>query len=339
MKQVRNLVIGAVSVLALSAIPINLDRIALGSFELSSAHAKGDKGGGNGNGHGDRGGSGEHGKSAGAGGSGKSADARSKSADTGSGAVFSKNQGAKKAARIDVKAAMSGPKALRAQQVAALPESVPAPQPKPKEKTLQARLAGLNSLKRNYHAYLNSQSPKMASVKAFVMASAEFDLAREKLDAATAKLSLARTGFESLLTNTKLTPYDGAVGVYDDPTLADLAARLEHLQSATVAPEDQQAWEAEVAALKSVLDSTRATDLANAEDAVDQAQLAADEASVGTDDEALKQALLDAANKNRVAQYGPGYIDGDIMDWAKNVLGVGDAYGKIDQVRETLDTE
>ena len=82
--------------------------------------------------------------------------------------------------------------------------------------------------------------------------------------------------------------------------------------------------------MKSVLDSDEAKALSEAEDL-------ADAAAVGTDDEALKQALLDAANKNRVAQYGDDYVNDDVMDWAKDVLGVGGAVGKIDQVRESLD--
>jgi hypothetical protein len=54
-------------------------------------------------------------------------------------------------------------------------------------------------------------------------------------------------------------------------------------------------------------------------------------AAVGTDDEALKVALLDAANDNRVAEHGDDYIDQEMMDWAKDLLGVGDAFGKIDE--------
>jgi hypothetical protein len=77
-----------------------------------------------------------------------------------------------------------------------------------------------------------------------------------------------------------------------------------------------------------------------AETSLDEAELAAETAAVGTDDEALKAALLDAANDNRVAEYGEeNYVDQEMMDWAKDLLGVGDAYGKIDEVRETLASE
>ena len=42
----RNLLIGAASALAISALPPNLESAALGSFQLSSAYAKGGNGGG-----------------------------------------------------------------------------------------------------------------------------------------------------------------------------------------------------------------------------------------------------------------------------------------------------
>ena len=48
--------------------------------------------------------------------------------------------------------------------------------------------------------------------------------------------------------------------------------------------------------------------------------------------------MLDAANKNRVQQYGDDYLDDNVMDWARDVLGVGDDFGKIDEVRESLET-
>ena len=52
MKRVRNIVIGAVSVFALSALPLHLELGSLGSYDLSSAQAaKGGNGGGGGNGH------------------------------------------------------------------------------------------------------------------------------------------------------------------------------------------------------------------------------------------------------------------------------------------------
>ena len=313
----RNLLIGAASALAISALPLNLESAALGSFQLSSAYAKGGNGGGHGGGHGGgrgHGGSGSHGKSADAAGHGKSGSVRagSRHADKLLGARFAKETRAeRKRARDDVKMAKAEAKSLRARQVAALPDTALIPETKPEEKNLHARLAGLNSLKRNYHAYLNSQSPRMASIRAFVMASANLDIANANLDD-------AQKDFQALLDETDLQAYDPAF--YDDATLQELQDRLDTLPEGT--PESD--------ALKSVLDSDEAKALAEAEDL-------ADAAAVGTDDEALKQALLDAANKNRVAQYGDDYVNDDVMDWAKDVLGVGGAVGKIDEVRESLE--
>jgi hypothetical protein len=95
--------------------------------------------------------------------------------------------------------------------------------------------------------------------------------------------------------------------------------------------------DAEISGLESILGSSDAAALADAEAAAAEAQAAADEAAIGTDDNALKAALLDAANKNRVAQFGDDYIDDEVMNWAKDVLGVGDDFGKIDEVRQSIE--
>ena len=127
------------------------------------------------------------------------------------------------------------------------------------------------------------------------------------------------------------------MGVYDNPTLTELRERLDYLNSVPVAPDDKAAWAAEVDALESLLDSSEAHTLTDAEVAAAAAQAEADEAALGTDDAALKAALLDAANKNRVEQYGDDYVDDEMMNWAKDVLGVGDDFGKIDEVRESME--
>lgn len=327
MKRVRNLFVGTVSLFALAALPMQFDFGNLGSFDLSSAHARGNGnggGGGNGGGHGN-GGKAERGER------GKSASAKDRSG-SGSRAVASRER--KSASKV--KAAKA--ERVRGPQIAALPAAVELPEAKPiKEKNFRAKLAGLNSLNRNYHAYLNSQAPRMASIQAFVMASAQLDIAAEELAAANSTVATAQVDFDSLLSNTEITPYDEAVGIYDDPTLKELEDRLEHLNSVTPAPEDEEALEAEATALEGLLESPEAMALADAEQAAADAQLAADKAALGTDDEALRQALLDAANENRVAQYGEDYVDDEMMDWAKDVLGVGDDFGKIDEVRESLE--
>jgi hypothetical protein len=255
------------------------------------------------------------------------------------GSVFGKERSrikgpSAKTSSVKTKTAKSSNKAVK---MAALPANAPLPDAKPKN--FNAKLARLNSLKRNYHAYLNSQSPHMAAIRDFVMASAEFDLAQENVAEATAALAEAQADFAAAVNAAALDPYDDAVGVYDNPTVDSLEARLADLNAATatVAPEDEAALDAEIAAVEGLLDSAEATAVADAETSLTDAELAAETAAVGTDDEALRAALLDAANDNRVAEYGDDYVDQEMMDWAKDLLGVGDAVGKIDEVRETLE--
>ena len=140
--------------------------------------------------------------------------------------------------------------------------------------------------------------------------------------AAEAESAAAQTDFNARVASTGVTPYDGAVGVYDDPTLAELQDRLDHLNSVPVAPEDEIAWAAERDALESILDSSEADALADAETSFAEAEAVADEAAIGTDDEALRAALLDAANQNRVQQYGDDYLDDEVMDgpWISSAL-------------------
>jgi hypothetical protein len=342
MKRIPKLLLGAVSALAISALPINLDSVASGDFD-AAAYAKGDKGGGNGNGNGGGNGGG-NGKGGGAGERGKSADAKGHTKASGAGKTAGSTFGAvfgKERSRIKSSAARTSPaktktakSSNKAVKMAALPAEAPLPDAKPKN--FNAKLAGLNSLKRNYHAYLNSQSPRMAAIRDFVMASAEFDLAREDVAEATAALAEAQADFAAAVNAAGLTPYDGAVGVYDDPTVDSLEARLADLTAADETVDDP-ALDAEIAAVEGLLGSAEATAVADAETSLDEAELAAETAAVGTDDEALRAALLDAANDNRVAEYGDDYVDQEMMDWAKDLLGVGDAYGKIDEVRETLE--
>ncbi|WP_442583290.1 hypothetical protein ACSBOB_15590 [Mesorhizobium sp. ASY16-5R] len=336
MKHAR-IILATASIVALSALPFNMDFGSLGSLGPSPAYAKGN---GNGGGNGKGGGNGHGGGHAG---SGKSDKGKSASARGQSGSVFGKDR-SRATSRLDDNGrskakSTKGTGRARVQQVAAVPAFAPVPGPKPavKEKNFHAKLAGLNSLNRNYQAYLNSQSPRMAAVRAYVMASAELDIARDKLEDANAHLATAREDFETALDRIDPVPYDGAIGVYDHPTLAGLKDRLDHLKSVDVAPEDEAALNAEIADLESILGGSEADALADATADAVEARQAADAAAVGTDDMTLREALLAAANQNRVAQYGDDYVDDDMMDWAKDVLGVGDDFGKIDEVRESLE--
>lgn len=50
------------------------------------------------------------------------------------------------------------------------------PKQKPSHRAMKAELGGLNSLGRNYHAYMNSSDPRMAAIRDYAMAYAAFEL-------------------------------------------------------------------------------------------------------------------------------------------------------------------
>ncbi|PSJ57582.1 hypothetical protein C7I85_21680 [Mesorhizobium soli] len=201
---------------------------------------------------------------------------------------------------------------------------------KVKEKNLHAKLGGLNSLKRNFNAFLNAKDPKFAAIRSYVMASANYDLTEAELAKATAALAAADAKFAASV---------GAIQPHDDfsytpdLTTADLEARLGDLKAidpSTLDAGAAAAVAAEIGALNSVLDSAAAVSEAKKQVADLEAKQAEQKEAIT--DEALTAALQSGTNPNRV-------VDQEMVDWAKNVLGVGEAYGKIDQVREALQTQ
>ena len=190
MKLTRNLAVAAVSALAVSAVPLNFESVSLGSLEPSSAFAKGGNGHGNG-GHGNGGGK--------AGGHGMSGDAHGRSEGVRGGqqspgmrlkSIFGQDTHGAKNRSTASKVARSR-KSPRAIEVATVPDTAPVPTAKPDQGALHARLAGLNSLQRNYHAYINSQSPRFAGIFAFVRDSAEGVLGLDEADLKQALLDAA----------------------------------------------------------------------------------------------------------------------------------------------------
>jgi hypothetical protein len=83
-----------------------------------------------------------------------------------------------------------------------------------KAKVAAAELGSLNSLKRNYHAYMNSQDPKMAAIRAYVMDYAEFEL-KNGTNAIPTDPALSDDALRSALAQTSKT------GVVTDKTLAE----------------------------------------------------------------------------------------------------------------------
>jgi hypothetical protein len=193
-----------------------------------------------------------------------------------------------------------------------------------REKNLHARLGGLNSLNRNYQAYLNARDPKFAAVQAYVLAAANSELTAAALAEAAAALELAREEFDALVS--AIEPHDD-FSYATDLTAADLEARLTELDS-----DAATALEGEIEALAAALESPEFGALTETQQAVADLEATLAEQEAATTDEALQEALQLGANPNRE-------VDEEMVDWAKDVLGVGDTYGKIDQVREALQSE
>ncbi|OWW04084.1 hypothetical protein ATY81_17305 [Rhizobium sp. R72] len=146
-------------VIALTIAVAPLGGAVMGLSEIALAKGgNGNSGGGNGNGNGNGGGNGSggshaggnssHGKSGTAGTHGKSKDSDSSDRPTlKSLFTHEKKSPAATKSRVATKSANSS----------------------------KSDFAGMNSLNRNYHAYMNSSDPRMAAVSAYVMAYAEFE--------------------------------------------------------------------------------------------------------------------------------------------------------------------
>jgi hypothetical protein len=99
---------------------------------------------------------------------------------------------------------------------------------------------------------------------------------------------------------------------------------------ATAAQEALDALNGDFALTDEPLSDEAKAQLAAANDELSAAleEVARTEALVS--DEALSEAILSGANKAT----GEDYVDDQKLDWAKDLLGVGDSYGKIDQIRD-----
>ncbi|WP_192803841.1 hypothetical protein [Sinorhizobium alkalisoli] len=148
----------SVVVLAIALAPVA--SIALGTAELAFAKG-GNGGGGNGNGGGNgkgggNGNGGSHGKGHSTGGKQDKAGKSNRDAGDLLKSLFTRGTKTKKT----IKSA----KVPKTGSVATI-----------KPKSVKSDTAGLSSLKRNYHAYLNSNDPRMAAISAYVISYAEFE--------------------------------------------------------------------------------------------------------------------------------------------------------------------
>ena len=343
----------AVSAFAISMAPVEFEPSGP-AFKISSAHAKSDKGGGNGNGNSGGNSSGKSssgnsaGKSASSSGKQKSEKAASprdvlksifggqtsKTASTG--AKLKKTASTQKAGG-KVKS-----KAAKMQEVAALPDEMQAPNAV-KQRNFNAKLAGLNSLKRNINGLLNSQSPRMVLIREFVLSEAAYDSAQVDLETATGLLSGAQSAFAAAVDGVTVATDYGDASAYLDPTIAGLETRRAELEGLVVSidpmvdPVGAAAVGAELTALTDVL-SSAGQELTDAETAAALAQEKAATAAAAIDDTALEAALIAAANKNRVAEYGvDSYVDAEMIGWARDVLGVPAPAVPVEEVPEPVE--
>ncbi len=178
-----------------------------------------------------------------------------------------------------------------------------------KEKNIHALAGGLNSLGRNINGFLNGGDEKLDGFRDYVVANANLELAQQALDGAQMAYDdyvgglLTDAGFDPAgfgdLSPEALQAAIDAIGDPTDPTSMDLQGVLD-----------------------AVLASQELADLG-------QAATDADAAAVGTDDDALIAALIAGANPSR------DYTEEDLnrlVPWAKEILGVGDFDGTIDDL-------
>ncbi|MHB0954265.1 MAG: hypothetical protein ACYC10_20405 [Allorhizobium sp.] len=272
MQRIGGLALAACMSTTLAIMPIGTDLKNPLNFTVSTALAGNGNGNGGGNGGGNGNGKSESRSTSGHGKSGSSVRDKSNAAksDDAIATAFAKlfgtsKAGEKRAASRNtlMKTATASPKTSKSMLKAVIPTPKPKKQalvtevmaleaetPRLKDSpVLAAKLGGLNSLNRNYHAYLNSNDPRMAAIRDYVVAYAQFEL---------------DNGIDAIPT---------------DPALSD---------------------------------------------------------------EALSAALLSAANKDISSVQQPDDMvvaDPEVVAWAKDVLGVGPAVGKIDQVRDVMATE
>ena len=205
-----------------------------------------------------------------------------------------------------------------------------------KEKNIHAVLAGLNSLNRNINGLMNSSDPRMEGLREYMEAYAGIADAEAALETAGTDLTNAQAALDALVSSYGLTSYDGSYD-YSAATLDDLSTRLDELNTLLESDPDNADLQAEQQALSDALAGIAASqelaDVATAQETYNGANATLSELMDATTDEALKAALMVAANEKRIEEYGDGYITPEMLDWAKQALGITE-----DAAPETTDT-
>ncbi|MEQ1768640.1 MAG: hypothetical protein ABL879_02280 [Devosia sp.] len=199
---------------------------------------------------------------------------------------------------------------------------------------LHAKLGGLNSLGRNINGLMNSSDPRMESVRTFIVASADLAAAEAAVPGAETAVGTATDAYDSFVAGFGLAAYDADPDAYAETSLAALQARLVVLNDTLATDPTNVGAAGEAASLAAAINAVQASNelsnLLTAQTALDEINSEVAAGLAATSDEMLIEALMSAANDSRLAQYGDGYVDPQLLAWAKQELGVGDAQGLID---------
>ena len=314
----------SVSSVALLAAPVfvggagSLDLPGISAYAAKGGNSDDDRGGGNGGGQSEE----SHGNSGES--HGNSGDSHGNSTKSDVGAAVQSSGGKKATAP----GGASGDLTVATKKAPATKKS----STELSEQNFHARLAGLNSLKRNRNGLMNSSDPRMEAIRAYVEAGPALEIALAELEQAISDLADAQDAYLLLVEGLEFDAFDGNPDAYGDLSPSALQDRLTALEELPLLETDPlyDDWLAEIADLEAAIGSLEADELEIATTAFEEATDAADAATAAAGDEALKNALLLAANDNRLAQYGDEYVTDEILAWAKSVLGVSDAGGAID---------
>ena len=307
--RVRHSIVLSMTAVALLAAPVLLNGSVPYISDISAIAGNGN-GNGNGGGNGNSGGNGNGGGNSGGNGNGHSSsdDSSSNSSTASASSGGSDNAGSgkkkKKAVEEDIEAAeLEGTTT--------------------KTKNLNPQLGRLNSLKRNINGLMNSSDPKMDGIREFIIANGTLADAQAELETATQQLADAQAAFDALADSL-------GVGDYPDTTPAGLQAALDLVEDQLVdAPDDPDLLAEQqllTDALAAINGSAELQNLNDAATAVGDAEADVAEAEEAVSEDALREALLLAANPNR----SDDDLTDEIVAWASNELGVGDANGLID---------
>jgi hypothetical protein len=194
-----------------------------------------------------------------------------------------------------------------------------------KTRSLNAEFAGLNSLKRNINGLMNSSDPRMEEIREFVLASADFEVAKEELAGAENALNEAKLAYLALVS-------DLGVGDYDDVSPSGLQGRIDEIDGlldeldlseeelAALTDEERADLEEQIGdlederatlagAVETLSDSEELATLLERQGEFDELEDKVTELGDASGDEALRAALETAANDNRE-------VTDEVFDWA-----------------------